>query len=343
MPNEILVMIVAHLSITDMSSLSLVCQKLREVSEDEKIWKYMYETTFGDPHQDITSWKTACYNVVVDLVKYFPAHPEEKKQSGSWFSKHFGPKQKTFEIETSPQIEQLLKLVWCTHNGHIQLVRKLLTESEHPNELVNMKLIHGSYTKPEWFTEALFTSLVRYRDSVLHVAVCQGYHKIAELLINAGAVVDHKAVDHETPLYFAARFGFIEVLKVLIAHQADVNSPNSTGGTPLMRAVREGQMETVKFLIENNADVNLKNRGLLSVYHVGCSQNMTEGRENYYEIIKFLLENCGGPFDEKDRLLKTPLHYAVANGEKDLSLLLLKHGACKDRLSSELILKIDEW
>jgi ankyrin repeat protein len=79
-----------------------------------------------------------------------------------------------------------------------------------------------------------------------------------EKLINAGASVNERGGNGETPLMLTARTGNLEALNLLLKHGADVNAKESLRGTTaLMWAVEQKHKDAVKLLIENGADVSI--------------------------------------------------------------------------------------
>ncbi len=86
--------------------------------------------------------------------------------------------------------------------------------------------------------------------SPLMLAAALGYHRICNLLIDAGA--DLNAADHNgnTPLHLAIR-GFgeqIPVIQTLIQRGANLNLKNEDGFTPAMLAKESGNSECLKLL-----------------------------------------------------------------------------------------------
>lgn len=90
-------------------------------------------------------------------------------------------------------------------------------------------------------------------DSALMLAVLAGQQPIAELLISAGAPVNHPGW---TPLHYAAFEGRVELLERLLAAGAEVNAPSPSASTALMLAARNGHIEVVRRLLRR-PEVNL--------------------------------------------------------------------------------------
>ncbi len=127
----------------------------------------------------------------------------------------------------------------------------------------------------------------------LFVAVEQGNIEIVQMLLDAGAKVNARDKEKQTPLMrldndatpelidvlvrsgakvglvdkegnnaliMAAYYAPVEALKALIDAGVDINHANNEGYTALMRAAENGSVETVKMLLEAGAQVNAVNK-----------------------------------------------------------------------------------
>lgn len=79
-----------------------------------------------------------------------------------------------------------------------------------------------------------------------------------ELLLDAGANVDHKGRDGWRPLIKATYYGCMNTTKLLIERGANVNVKRPNGLSPLFNACKQGHLEIVKMLIERGANMHVK-------------------------------------------------------------------------------------
>ena len=114
----------------------------------------------------------------------------------------------------------------------------------------------------------------------------------------------------QTSLHYAASWGLHSVVEFLITrHSQDVSSQDSTDyATPLHLASQMGQVDVARMFIERSADMTVQNR---------------DGKVAVAE----LLLGCGAEVDARDKMERTPLHFAAQQGHLELVRLLLEHHA----------------
>lgn len=181
----------------------------------------------------------------------------------------------------------------------------------------------------------------------LHKAAREGDADRVRELLNAGADVNVRNTDKQrlqyTPLHYAAHYGHLEIAEILTSRGADLDAENPYYSTPLYLAAEQGHPEVVEFLISKGSKVNVKSSwsGYTPLHraawgpvtmrkHLGAGEAGTvreaELDENYLKIVGMLLEK-GTKVNARDNDGKTALDQAIRNGEKEIVVLLHKHGA----------------
>jgi ankyrin repeat protein len=167
---------------------------------------------------------------------------------------------------------------------------------------------------------------------------------IAQALIDAGAPVNGRPEDQETPLITAASYGDAEVAQVLIDAGADieaVSAPDS-GGVPSGTALEHAAVFSMTDVVDVLAAAGARTRSLEQAAAAGDITGWPLGRftlqsrlralvfaadHQRLEVIDRLIE-AGTPVNEADAEWgRLPLHTAAGNGRAASVRRLLAHGA----------------
>jgi ankyrin repeat protein len=161
-----------------------------------------------------------------------------------------------------------------------------------------------------------------YGRTPLHLACKKGNYDIAQLLIDHHAIVD--SADRQngtTPLMLACAKGHIAVAKLLLEHDAAVNHQETGGGrSALHRAVFCQCKEIVQLLLKYKASILIRNKQRYGQTPLHCAFQPAfyiirsqDDYKNLLEIVTALLLDSGSNsgINIKDKVGKTPLHYAV--------------------------------
>ena len=97
----------------------------------------------------------------------------------------------------------------------------------------------------------------------LHMACIAGNIKLAEYLIEVGALVEYFSFENATredksPMMYCAKFGFIEIIALLLRFGALMETGDSTGKTALHHAGMWGQTRCAVFLLRCGLDKRIK-------------------------------------------------------------------------------------
>jgi TPR repeat protein len=96
----------------------------------------------------------------------------------------------------------------------------------------------------------------RPEDAPLVMALRQRDLATADLLLEAGADVNHGGARYGSALMHFASDDRLDAVRWLLDHGAEPGRRSRRGETPLMSAAREGQVEVVRLLLERGADPN---------------------------------------------------------------------------------------
>jgi len=180
----------------------------------------------------------------------------------------------------------------------------------------------------------------------LHHAAMNGHKNTVETLLAQGADVNAKdSFPGGTPLHYAVENGHREVAEVLIANGADVNATRRSpgGDRPLHSATRAGHKDIVELLVTKAADINAENGAAQTALDLALSQH----RRDIVELlvgkgadVSVRAASILGDVDEVRRTLRkgadvnagdedgrTALHIAAREGYREITELLLAHGA----------------
>ena len=156
------------------------------------------------------------------------------------------------------------------------------------------------------------------------------YAAVVSVLIGAGAKVNAKNDDGETPLYFSARYGPVSVVSALIAAGAKVNAKNDDGETPLHRAAHYGPVSVVSALIAAGADLEAKTSTVYSrtsrSNNAGYTPLHFAAHYGAVSVVSALIA-AGADLEAKARYGETPLHFAARYGAVPVVSALIAAGA----------------
>ncbi|XP_031721405.1 ankyrin repeat and SOCS box protein 15b isoform X3 [Anarrhichthys ocellatus] len=196
-----------------------------------------------------------------------------------------------------------------------------------------------------------------------HEAAKVGCPAILMLLLRHGAKVTARDGHGVTPLGIAAEYGNSEVLDVLIQQGGDVNAQASNGDTVLYDASGSGNLDCVELLLRHGASPNVASYACQLPIHRAAYEGHTlvlrtlipitakrairlSGQNPVHsaadggqvECLELLLQNgydvnalLGTHISENyGDLRKTPLYFAVSNGDATCAEMLLAAGASTD-------------
>lgn len=150
----------------------------------------------------------------------------------------------------------------------------------------------------------------------LYAAAEQGNIGLVRRLLDKGAKVKAVYKNGETPLHAAATSGNSELVKLFLDQGADPNAPLKSGSTPLCYAVLSGNSDSVDFLIKRGAKINVRGQNGQTPLHLACLKGNGE-------LINRLLDEGADP-DIQDSVGVLPVTLTLnrENGEATFWRLL---------------------
>jgi cytohesin len=129
------------------------------------------------------------------------------------------------------------------------------------------------------------------------------------------------------PLHASLYNGHADVSLLLIGHCMDVNVRGKDGQTLLHMAVDSGLLEVIRTLIGRGATINARDsNGRTPLHPTGHGDNGTFD-DQYFDVVRCLLEYGADVNAQADTDHPTPLHLASYHGGFKVAQLLLDHGA----------------
>ncbi|MBM3300636.1 MAG: ankyrin repeat domain-containing protein, partial [Deltaproteobacteria bacterium] len=140
-----------------------------------------------------------------------------------------------------------------------------------------------------------------------------------EQLLNAGADVNARDDENNTPLVISADQGHASVVGLLVSRGADLEAKNQQRVTALGAACDKGRTDVVELLLTHGANVHTKTAEGLTPLALAC-------RTGNSDVVKLLLAS-GADLKSRTILGKTPLLIAASEGHADVVKLLVERGA----------------
>ncbi|XP_070686951.1 ankyrin repeat and SOCS box protein 15-like isoform X2 [Pempheris klunzingeri] len=164
----------------------------------------------------------------------------------------------------------------------------------------------------------------------LGIAAEYSHAEVLELLIKHGADVNAQAPNGDSILYDAAGSGNPDCIDILLQHGANPNICNLSSQLPLHHAAYEGHYLALRILIPITTRRALRLCGHSPVHsaadggHIHCLELLLQkGFDVNALLAAHISENYGD-------MRRSPLYFAVSNGDTTCTEILLKSGAKPD-------------
>ena len=154
--------------------------------------------------------------------------------------------------------------------------------------------------------------------------------EIIDILVAAGADIEHRGTYGCTPLHSAACFGNAVAVRTFLKYQPSVDVQDSDGDTPLLDAAITGHNESIGLLLQHGADYQITNHKCNTLLHYaaigGNLETLSILRAAKLTKIDPSLKNSDG----KTAFQIAQQRYSKPEGFIDLLMVLLQEIRCRN-------------
>ncbi|KAM9978798.1 hypothetical protein ACTFIY_012564 [Dictyostelium cf. discoideum] len=217
--------------------------------------------------------------------------------------------------EQSRDIEELIK------SGKLKKTKIDADIEEFLQDVVNNRInkIRETLEVKEKCDRLLNSHDAAKRTAVLYTAY-HNYESLFDLLVSHGANINIVDFEGYSPLMKAIKVGNVVMAMKLINLGCEINTVSKEGYTPLQLAVLSNEKKIIKLLLEKKPKISVEKSESGSVLHAACGLRDLE-------IINELVKSEPLLLNTRDINNMTPLHIAIAYGNRSLALELIKLGS----------------
>lgn len=227
-------------------------------------------------------------------------------------------------------------LLEASDNGHVEIVRLLLAKGADVNKVSDrqetallMAADRGrGYTKiAEILVENGAMTDVRSRHNQTALTQCceHQFEEIACMLLENGASFENNDDGGYAPLHRAAMCGLLLVVRGLLDHGANLNALNTKNNwSALSEASAHGHLDIVKLLLDRRPLTETRSFGPAPE---GATPLIWAAKGNWTSILCMLLDIGRADIEGKDQEGRTALYHAVCHGHVGVTEALLARGA----------------
>jgi ankyrin repeat protein len=140
-------------------------------------------------------------------------------------------------------------LVWASQEGHLDIVKYLISQDANVNVYMNDALLRAIKSGHVEVVKYLVSAGADVDNGAVEIATRRGDLDIIKYLVSRGAEVDPTLL--ETASVYG---GHLDIVQYLVLEEGvDVNADNDEA---LIAASERGHLEIVKFLVSQGADAN---------------------------------------------------------------------------------------
>ena len=238
------------------------------------------------------------------LVSINTKAKNENLDTITYLSQYIKPKISYQEACARP--DAIWAINYYAKHGFVDKEGLLIAAEKNPNEkIVNLLLSSANFDEAS-------------KNNALWKSLTNSNLQVCKLIIDAGANVNDKNAQGETPLIVAYTKGHAEIMSVLLAAGADANVKNANGETLLQieYSKEKPSIDVMKKLIDNCANTDVKNPRGETLLQSECAKD----RPNI-DIIRILI-NGGATPNVKDNNGETPLSVICLKGNSGFLAIL---------------------
>lgn len=161
-------------------------------------------------------------------------------------------------------------------------------------------------------------------QTALHIAVNKGHVEVVKTLLKLGAHVSLQDTDGDTPLHDAITKKNDSIINLLLDFNADLSICNNFGFNSIHHAALRGNTSSMRCILNkiNKQEkywlIDERKEDGFSALHLACLNN-------YYDVVKMLIENGNLNINIKNANQQTPLHLSIERLNFDISKLLVEY------------------
>jgi ankyrin repeat protein len=222
----------------------------------------------------------------------------------------------------------------AAYRGRVKLMKKLLRAGADIEARTSsgMAAIHCAAGKGHLPASALLLKhdiALEVKDSrgntPLHCAADGGWAEIAALLLRHGAHAAPKNDDRKTPLHLAVAGCHRETTALLISSGVAIDATDWNGGTVLHCLIMDRRSAALPSMKGPEGKISANLKGTKRLQRIGER-----------EMAEFLIASGANPL-ARDNKNKTPLHYAIQKGTREIIELYIDLGITRDKDAEDII------
>ncbi len=161
------------------------------------------------------------------------------------------------------------------------------------------------------------------RQTPLLLAVAGNHVAVAKALLAAGASPNAQAANQDTPWLLAGASGRTEIIAAMLPLKPDLTIRNRYGGNALIPACERAHVETAKLLLTSGIDVNhVNNLGWTCLMEIVI---LGDGGPRHQQVARLVLDAGADPnLPDKDGV--SPLQHARKRGQIEVARLIAAAG-----------------